>query len=472
MFSKRRSKPAWPRSKPAWSKSSYSYGSRRKSRIPTAWLIASVPLAILGLELLLRILMAMLGKGAEMDAYVGEPAINTQYRLNYHNQSNQPIQGLPSLGKLAVKQNPLLGYQLLEKQQTPTVQINDQGFRTGKNLGPKPQTEVRIFVLGGSAAFGQLAPNNETPFSQQLETRLNQQVQEQRTGSKNYRPDVLPYYADEQEKALKLPPKIRDAQYRVINAAVPGYTSGNTLAQISQLLAYQPDAIVLLDGYSDLLSPQGFATIPNLDSLTSNATNHLWTTVTTGLRQFFGQWYLVKTIPFWLTKPQTSIEDTVDPSQLGNGLLIDRLPKDDTELKQRTERYQVNLQQISHLAAGAKLPVFYALQPEISQRSATNISKSEKNLLDRLGPDYGQKIQKGYSQLQQVGETVKKASPNLVVLNPKERIDRIKGDAFLDPIHLTPAGHQAIADQLYEAIAPRLQVQAKPFTGEAPGAYF
>jgi lysophospholipase L1-like esterase len=415
----------------------------------------------------------MLGKGAEMDAYVGEPPLNTQYRLNYHNQSNQPIQGLPSLGKLVVKQNPLLGYQLLEKQQNPIVQINDQGFRTGKNLDrSKAQTEVRILVLGGSTAFGQLAPNNETLFSQQLETRLNQQVQEQRTGSKNYRPDVLPYYADEQEKALKLPPKIRDAQYRVINAAVPGYTSGNTLAQISQLLAYQPNAIVLLDGYSDLLSPQGSATIPNLDSLTSNATSHLLTTVTTGLRQFFGQWYLAKTIPFWLTKPQTSIEDTVDPSQLGNGKLVDRLPKDDAELKQRTERYQANLQQLSHLAAGAKLPVFYALQPEISQRSATNISKAEKSQLDRLGPDYGQKMQKAYSQMQQVGEAVKKDNPNLIVLNPKERIDRIKGDAFLDPVSLTSAGHQAIADQLYEAIAPRLQVQAKPFSGSAPGAYF
>jgi lysophospholipase L1-like esterase len=466
MFSKRRPKSNWSLS----NKSSYR-SSRRKPSIPTSWLLASIPLGILGLELLLRLLMALLGKSSEIDSYRAEPPLNNQYHLTYYNQSGQPIQGLPSLGQLAVQQNPLLGYQLKPNQQNPALTLNSQGLRTAKPLDQtKPKTEIRILVLGGSTAFGLLAPTNDATFAQQLETQLNQQVQDQRSNTKNFRPDRLPYFADEQEKALKLPPKIRDAQYRVINAAVPGYTSGNTLAQLNGLLTYQPDALVLLDGYSDLLLPsnQIAASIPNLSNLTSNASGHLLSTLTTGLSQFIGQFYLVKLPAFFLTRPNPSVEVVVDPSDLNVGSLRDRLPKDAAELKLRSDRYQVNLQRLSQLAAGAKIPVIYALQPELSHRSASSITKSEKSALDALGSDYGPRIDKSYKALQVAAEEAKKTSPNLIILQNKERIDRIKGDVFLDPIHLNQAGNKAIAEQLYEAIAPKLHIEAKPFSGEAP----
>lgn len=467
MFSKRRSKSSW-------SLSSKSYRSRRKRSIPTSWLLASIPLGILGLELLLRILMALLGKGGEIDSYRAEPPLNNQYRLAYHNQSGQSIQGLPSTGQLVVQQS-AAGYQLKPNQQNPAIALNPQGFRTNQPLEvSKPKNEVRILVLGGSTAFGTLAQNNDATFAQQLEKQLNQQVLDQRNNSKSFRPDVLPYFADEQEKALKLPPRIREAQYRVINAAVPGYTSGNSLAQLSHLLAYQPDAIVLLDGYGDLLLPsnQPIATIPHLDRLTSNAANHLLSTLSTGLSQFIQQFYIIKLPAFFLTKPKPTVEAVVDPSETNTGALRDRLPKDEAELKRRSDRYQTNLQQISLLAAGAKIPVLYALQPELAHRSASSITKSEKSLLDSLGKDYGDRIDKSYKSLQSAAENAKKNSPNLIILKNKERIDRIKGDVFLDPIHLTLEGHRAIAEQLYEAIAPKLQVEAKPFSGAAPGAAY
>jgi lysophospholipase L1-like esterase len=471
MFSKRRPQSNWSLSSRS-SRSAYR-SSRRKPSIPTAWLLASVPLGILGLELLLRILMALLGQAGQIDSYRAEPPLNNQYRLTYHNQSGQPIQGLPSSGQLAVQQHPLLGYQLKPNQQNPALTLNNQGLRRAKPLDlAKPKTEIRILVLGGSTAFGLLAPNNDATFAQQLETLLNQQVQDQRSNAKKFRPDVLPYFADEQEKALKLPPKIREAQYLVINAAVPGHTSGNTLAQLTSLLNYQPDAIVLLDGYSDLLLPsnQSAASIPHLPSLTSNAASHLLSTLTTGLGQFIGQFYLVKLPAFFLTQPKPSVEAVVDPSELNAGALRDRLPKDDADLKLRSDRYQSNLQSISRIAAGAKIPVLYALQPELSHRSASSITKSEKAALDALGSDYGPRIDKSYKALQTAAEEAKKNSPNLIILKNKERIDRIKGDVFLDPIHLNQAGNQAIADQLYEAIAPKLHVEAKPFSGDGPSA--
>jgi lysophospholipase L1-like esterase len=153
---------------------------------------------------------------------------------------------------------------------------------------------------------------------------------------------------------------------------------------------------------------------------------------------------------------------------LNLGSLRDRLPKDDAELKLRSDRYQANLQSISRIAAGAKIPVLYALQPELSHRSASSITPSEKSALDALGSDYGPRIDKSYKALQTAAEEAKKNSPNLIILKNKERIDRIKGDVFLDPIHLNQAGNKAIADQLYEAIAPKLHIEAKPFSGEAP----
>lgn len=349
-------------------KSSWSSRSlyQKKKAFPKRWILLSIPLVLIGLELLTRLLVGVTGKTAELNAFQGEPLNLTAYRLKFLNQSGQPFDGLPDHGQLTARRSPVLGYRLVGNQQNAVWKINEQGFRADQALSlDKPKDEVRIFLLGGSAAFGQLSSNNRATIAAQLESRLNQQVTAQKATPNKFRPDTLPYFADELEKALKLPPRIRETRYRVINAAVPGYASGNELAQFAfDVLPYKPDAIVLMNGYSDLLLPstQEGVDVPNVEALLESAPRHLMVSWGNQLNQFFHQFYLVKGVQYWVLRPQMALKQMIPPIETP---VQDRLTTDAKELDRRSDRYRQNLQQVSRLASAAKIPLFVALQPEV-----------------------------------------------------------------------------------------------------------
>jgi lysophospholipase L1-like esterase len=430
----------------------------------------AIPLTLLGLEALVRLGVAIAGKTSELASYAGEPLILTDYRFKQLNQSAQPFQGLSTAGRLAIQPNPLTGYQFLGNQRNSALQINVQGFRADQPLDvTKPKGEFRIFVIGGSTAFGQLSLSNQATFAQQLENHLNQQVQAQKASPKSFRPDVLPYFADELNKALNLPPKIRDSRYRVINAAVPGYTSGNSVSQfLSRDIMYQPDMVVWVNGYSDLLLPstQVAAAMTAPDQLASNAIAHLMASISQGIQGIFNWFYLVKALQYWVLKPQPPLEQAVDPLNPSQAKLVDRLTTDPQELNHRVTRYAQNVQQMARIANLAKVPVLMALSPEISLRPQP--VPAEQRILQALGPDYRQRIQAGYQQLQHALETVKQTAPAMRLVNLQPATNQLPGEAFQDPIHLSNAANQAVSDRLYEAIAPLVQVQPQPFKGASP----
>ncbi|NJN48952.1 MAG: hypothetical protein HC805_03085 [Alkalinema sp. RL_2_19] len=97
--------------------------SRRRHKIPTPVLLAAIPMALLVLELLLRIGVGLAGKGDEMNAYQGEPAIATAYRFKPLTASQAPVRGIPGYGGLAVKSSPITGYQLVPGQENAALKI-------------------------------------------------------------------------------------------------------------------------------------------------------------------------------------------------------------------------------------------------------------------------------------------------------------------------------------------------------------
>lgn len=433
--------------------------------MPKRWIFLSIPLVLIGLELFARLAVGAAGKTAELDAFRGEPMNITAYRLKFLDQQGRPFAGLPDHGQLTVKRSPMLGYRLMSNQQNPAWKINEQGFRADQPVSlDKPKDEVRIFLLGGSAAFGQLSSNNQSTIAAQLETRLNQQVAAQKSAPNKFRPDTLPYFADELEKALKLPPRIRETRYRVINAAVPGYASGNELAQLAfEVLPYKPDAIVLMNGYSDLLLPSANegVDVPEIESLMASAPRHLMASWGNQLDNFFHQFYLVKSVQYWVFRPQTALKQWIPPTE---ALVQDRLTTDTKELDQRTTRYRQNLQQVSRLVSASKIPLVIALQPEVSSRAAKPAGR-EKEILDQLGARYPEQIKTGYTKLQSAIEQVKRETPNTATLNLTDTVNASQGEAFQDAIHLTDSANRAIANRLYDEIVPKLHVQPKPYTG-------
>ena len=451
--------------------SSYGRSSKKKS-IPLLWILALIPATLVGLELLLRVGVSMTGKEADLSGFGGEPSRISAYRMRPMTQDGQAIAGL-SPGTLQVRSSGLTGYELVPNQsakiplsQTELFHINEQGLRAVEPVAvKKPTGDVRVLLLGSSTAFGTLSSANEGTIARSLETQLNQQVQDQKNNAKQFRPDVLPYFADEMEKALKLPPKIRPGQYRVINAAVPGYLTSNALSQLSsQLLDYQPDVVVLIDGYSDLLvkSDRSVATLGVIDQSLTNATGYFFGSLGQGVADLWNQLYLVKITNAWLMAPNPKSELLADVSN-AQGSLVDRLSEDSAEVGKRVDRRTRALEKMLQLTSSRKIPLLVGLTPELSHRKTP--TPNEKKLLESLGDRYPKLIQAQYTQLLDAQKKLPGLTP-VLLQDAVASLTSKDQQAFVDAVHLTDNANAAIAKSLISAIAPTLYVEPKPYRAE------
>jgi lysophospholipase L1-like esterase len=444
------------------------YRKKRRQSLPLPAILAAIPLILILLELLARLLVGFAGESAELAAYQGEPAIVSAYRLKFLDETQQPYDGLSERGQLAAQRQLAVGYSLVGDQQSQFWQINEQGFRDDDPLPvEKPQNEIRIFLLGGSTAFGQHSTSNQATIASKLEARLNERVAQQKRSPEKYQPATLSYFLDEQQEALALPPRLREGQYRVLDAAVPGYASGNELAQLAlQILPYSPDAIVVLDGYKDLVLPsqQDSTDIPKTEAFLQNATGHFWAHLTRGIKQAVANSYLVKATQYWLLRPQPSVSQLSlaigeDTKPLGRHLTADA-----AELERRVARYREHHQQMVKLTTGAGIPLAIALQPEITGREGTQIA-DERALLRELGATYKQRVQAGYEALARANQQLEQAYPNNVkTLNFYAINESVAPEeqAFTDAIHLTEAANQSISEILYQALAASQKLQVPP----------
>ena len=447
--------------------SSFYNKNRNRRRVSPLWLMVSVPLLLIALELLAWILIGLTGKSAELAAYQGEPAIVTAYRLKFLTENKKPIAGLPDRGSLLAKKEIAVGYQLVGKQKTPFWQIGEQGFRDRDPLPlAKPKDEIRIFILGGSTTFGQWNQNDENTIANQLEIRLKARVAQQQSSPDKYRPDMMPIYWTELVKAQALPTKIREGKYRVINAGVPGYTSGNQLAQLAfQILPYKPDAIILLDGYPDVMLPSSetAADIPRVGNFLGNAYGHLWAYLGSSFQQWAEGTNFVKAVQYFWIKPQLSVAQKTLVFNWDNQPLGQYLAKDNGELERRVSRYRENHQQIFRLSAATGIPVVVAVQPEITGRPSSQLSKDEQAILQQLGKEYRDRFPKQYDKFVQANLQLAGAFPNTVkVINFYSLEQKFPVPAFSDAIHLREGANQAIAERLYREIASWKEFQQVP----------
>jgi hypothetical protein len=444
----------------------YPYRKPRRP-VPIPLILGAIPLALILLELLVRILVGVTGRSAELAAYEGEPAVISAYRLKFLNQKQQAYDGLSDRGHLAAQRSLAVGYSLVGKQQSRYWRINEQGFREDDPVPlAKPKNEIRIFLLGGSAAFGQWNASNQATFANKLEARLNERIAQQRRSPEKYRPTTLPFYKPELVKALALPLQLRDGQYRVINAAVPGYASGNQLAQLAlQILPYNPDAVLVLDGYTDLMLPseQSARDIPHTDAFLDNSLGHFWTQISHQFQHSVANTYLVKAIRYWLLRPQPAATQL---SIVATGTdeavpLEQHFSADPAELKRRVARYRELHKQMVKLTTGAGIPLVIAVQPEITGRGTSKLSEKEQELLNKLGSTYTQRVQAGYAELTQANQQLQKAFPkNLTTLNLYKLYENFPERAFYDTVHLTEEANVVLAERFYRTLTslPKLQV--------------
>lgn len=445
------------------------YRKPNRRPLPLLAILAAIPLVLIVLELLTRIVVGVTGNSAQLEAYEGAPTLATDYCLKFLGQTQQSYDGLSDRGRLSVQRRQGVGYSLVGNQKSNFWRINEQGFRDDNPVPlAKPKNEIRIFLLGGSTAFGQWSENNQATLAHFLEARLNERVAQQKRSPGKYRPATLPYFKSELDKVMTLPLRMREGEYRVINAAVPGYASGNTLAQLAlQVLPYKPDAIVILDGYTDLMLPsnQSQTDIPHTEEFLNNAPGHFWTYLTHQLTQAVTDTYVIKALRYWVLRPQPSVSQTsLIPSE-GTASLEERLSPDSAEMQRRVARYQEYQKQILTLTSGAGIPLVVAVQPEITGRDASKLSPKEQEIIKELGSTYAQRVKSGYEELQQANQKLQTAFPkNVKALNFYKLDEELpKGkEAFYDAVHLSKDGNAVLAEQFYRVMTsiPKLQVAA------------
>ncbi|NJR62977.1 MAG: SGNH/GDSL hydrolase family protein [Cyanobacteria bacterium CRU_2_1] len=446
---------------------------RKTQRRP--WLLIIVLLLIgvpIGLELLTRLVVQLAGLTDELTAdRSGEAEIVEAYKLGFLNPDGQPYDELPNQGELLAVRDPLMGYHLRPDQKNSFWTINSQGFRDEEPVAiEKPPGEVRIFVLGGSTAFGQLNSNNQATFASQLEKLLNERVTGQQNNPDRYQPATLPYRADQVEQALALPPRISEQPYRVVNAAVPGYASGNELSLLVQHVAeYNPDMLIVLNSYSDLMLPSSHdgVDIPGLDALIEGEEESIGSEITASVQNWFNRLYSVRVYQHYILQSQEKPPEQLIPLNMltvNPGHPIDKtLATDDAELNRRVSRYRSHMLQIVQWSSATRKRLFVGLQPEITGRSPDAMTPEEKAILAKLGNTYTERVQLGYTKLAEVADQTVKSSANARLLNLYKLYETYEGQAFQNPTSLTDEANGVLAKRFFDAIAAELALQPKPF---------
>ncbi|MCU0526416.1 MAG: SGNH/GDSL hydrolase family protein [Elainella sp. Prado103] len=425
----------------------------------------------IGLELLMRLGVSVTGMNQAFATQPSEQAQRVQaYQLGFRSPSGEPYPELPQQGALQAIRSPLMGYQLLPAQQNPYWIINPQGFRDEEPIElAKASNEVRIFVLGGGMAFGQLNANNQATFAHQLEQQLNAQVTAQRQTPEKFQPTVLPYTAEEVEKVLQRPERIPERQYRVVNAAVPGHASGNDLAMlIQQVAAYNPDMVILLNSYEDLLLPSTYSgsDIPGLDALLTGNRDRSDHQLGQTLQSWLGQLYLVKGVQTYLLPARSPATEQVIPLNLTMATqptLEEYLPTDEAELNARVDRYRNHLLQMVRWSASARKRLLVGIQPELSARSPDAMPPAEQALLEQLGDDYATRIEAGYNKLVAAAKQATQTSANAELLDLHQLFANSQDPAFQSPTSLTDEANAVLAEQFYQVIIDQLAITPKPF---------
>ena len=205
-----------------------SWQSKRKPWLRNTLLVILIglPLLLLLAELIAR--GAVLATGNNQIAPEKDAAIAQSYAFNLQDGNGNNYPGLPDAGRLQVRRSPVLGYELISNQKSEYWQINEQSFRQDSAVPiDKPAGEIRVFLVGNSTAFTNMAEKNQKALAFKIEKLLNDRVRVQNSSPEKFKPKEIPYFADQIESVRALPPRIREGSYRVIAAAVPGYNSGN-----------------------------------------------------------------------------------------------------------------------------------------------------------------------------------------------------------------------------------------------------
>ena len=154
------------------------------------------------------------------------------------------------------------------------------------------------------------------------------------------------------------------------------------------------------------------------------------------------------------------------PLNLSDRPLESHLPPNEAELNQRISRYRNNYGQLIRLAAAANVPLILAIQPEITGLTTDKLTPAERTIQQELGKKYWTQMPSYYQRLLEANQQLQKRYPaNIKSVNTYSLKAPKSATTFVDAIHLTKEGNQALTQALYQQIItwPKMHVIPENF---------
>lgn len=332
--------------------------------------------------------------------------------------------------------------------QRPWLHHTSAGFRRDREVSvQKPANTVRVFLAGGSVAYGAgtLYPEIDNTF----------QISDHET---------IDYFLEQ-----KLNAAFPDRRWEVINAAVRGYRLHQDLALIlSTLLRYKPHFIVLLDGVNDMIgyldeSERG-------DPYTETQLREEFDLLTDprsfrSLRVSFSTWLENNSALYQMLRErllrqafmrtrEREMEARVVPAQVEWNDLSGADQKKYTTARAELASYLRVVHQIHEILQIDGVGHAFALQPHLLVTHKT-LAGSEPRLLAYHRTVVGPLGIYGFETLYpELAARLASDSAEMKYrfLNLGPVFDGMKQQAFTDECHLTPDGDRAIADALFDQL--------------------
>ena len=337
------------------------------------------------------------------------------------------------------------GYRMNPTYERVDRHHNAQGFRRDKDVSlEKPANTVRIFLVGGSTAYGY---TTNMPEYTNNRWRLL------------YNNQTIDYYLEQ-----KLNQAFPSKHWEVINAAAPNFQMNQELAEIeSVLLRYKPDCIILMDGHNDLqalwmhatknYNPYAYVEGSEEFDLLANPGSFR------SLLFFLSEWLRANSVVFRLMKdhlrsiekPERSTQRNI--RQVSNPVsFADLTPQEQTRfttVQSQLGFYTHTVQQINRILKIDGVKPIFLLQPEIFL-THKQLTDSERLMLQdeltmpgrtfcfqRLFPEMTAKM------------TTAARQEGFPFLSLTDAFDGATEQTFSDDAHLTPEGNSIVSERIF-----------------------
>lgn len=328
------------------------------------------------------------------------------------------------------------------------IHFNAQGFRRDQDVSlQKPPDTVRIFLVGGSAAFGAEGLYREIDASY----------------SRLYNSQLIDSYL-EKELNSAFPLK----HWEVINAGVSEYRLHQDLALIeSVLLRYRPDYVILLDGNNDIAglsnapsNYDAYASTAYLDEFNLLANPHsvqslrfftyTWLRANSAFFRFLSDHMQFRTMRSRRMAAASKEREFGSPVQA-----YDLTPEEQAQFARSHDQisyYVHTVQQIHRILDLDGVRSVFLLQPELILTHKP-LTDSERRLTDYQRKLSGPLSIYSYEQFNpEIAAMMSSAArkEGFLFLDLTDVFDHTREQTFSDSCHLTAEGNRIIAHRIFQ----------------------